>query len=1170
MGRKATSPTGLIDVKAMWSVVLPQQWHQFFVEIAPQYTWEMVSKDSIRGRCPYHDDSSPSFSLNFTKRMGKCFGCEKYVSDIVNLVAKLLDVDYASALVRLQSKFGLDAIIGDKASELGQYNAVQEMKKAAAIAFNELLLEVIRDKPSLLSYCNPAALYLTETRELPQKIMHRLPVGVFGKPLHVKPYIKDPYLWELYEGYFHKFNTTDFYGSIIYHYNDSPGTISRFKLKPLDRAMAAKLRDAGGDFYALQTSEQRVLFSKAGMPYVDDPYTSDVGLFGLHKYQHMLGRNDVNAYITEGEFDVLTVMAQQELSDTAHFMLLGNGGKGSTNVSFLQDFGVKTLWLVQDHPAASGDSWAQAILGDKRNFAPRPDGSVLRVRLFTWPKEFRGFDLDEAVRTCGYEDALRFLFIDRNSFFMNSLPWVIHACEQEIKSVHVERDKQIALLDEEDENYKVQLANTVDDDRRKANEILLKWFRYVHDPGDRTSFAQHFVASENVDINQFSEANIATYGLDTINGVVKYLEDTIKSEYFTVAYRNTQDGKPITYLYSRRAREIVAVPTSDTKFLEIMATYCGMSVVNWLDAMVPESEVYLANTGKSEMDDARQKRKNATDLLRRAIENIIGAAPSSSDLDHRAQGVHYADLPIQAKLKDYCYFVNGKNIFRGQYGDNDGDITWTIVNNVVDCGVVFDNPTRASEWSFVKDVSDLEAASQVDHTKLYWRIRKILDVWKFAEHEPITAYLAAYIMSMPVMAAIGPVNITAITGAPESGKTSLIMGLLGGKYSRSHPVPTIMEAAMLTGDASSAAVYQKWDVSALACILDEAESGPGRHTQHDKRNKELLRQMYNLPMGGVLIDRGGITKDGLTHYHLRMPFLMAAINMPTDPVLLTRMFIIYTDKDEARKPPAVAIGDMFSMDELECIRHDVTIGLIPYIPKLIRIRSKLERTLPGIAKERGLPHNSNRFMDGLLTPLAVYEFVGEDATELYMVLLDKYKNRLDDVSKQSKRSDVIDTCLFNPVVKVAGADNVVDYVAAKDLIIRNEISILNNSNAGVYYIHSDHLIVIVWRVAKFGVLNRTQFCHENVPGLRESASKLGTGFVIPEVSKELDTKIRQYLNMADVRGPSDYTVLNGSYLFDLAQESCASAKTSKRKAQQSLAEQMVGPECGENVEGFVI
>jgi hypothetical protein len=1071
----------------------------------------MVNHSSIKGCCPYHQENTPSFFLKFNNGFGKCFGqCEKFVTDLISVIAKIRVCSYTEALLFLNTRFGLSGIYADKFERFNDLHLHQEAKKATAIALNSVLSEVIRDDPPYLSYCRPAIDYLINVRKLPMETLPHLPVGVFAKPEHIHTYVQNPMLHPIIDSYFEKYQNTVFWGALVFHYNDSPGTISRFKFRIWD----PKISTFGHDFF-----------------YVQDQYTSDIGIYGLHKYARRIGANETNAYITEGEFDVLSVMAQQDLNNTPDFMIFATGGKGSTDVNFLSEYGIKTVWVIPDHPAKAGsDAYAIGILNTK----PNPKLKPMSFKMFQWPVDIQGMDLDDAVKLNSYKHIYDYLVTQKSAYFMNATPWIINKCNIDLAQAKREYSEQI-----EEVTDQTEIVNLKDELKTKMTDIMLRWFNIVHDPADRITFTNNYTNTENIDISQLSQVANAMYSLDTYEGVVNKVSTEFMN-HFSFAYYQARQGEVMFSIWVKQKRVLEDLKHNDRNLYSFIALHVGCSVSDWFDRMFPGNPIYLEGIEElHSLKAGEQKIQHSRRILDHAFANVLHKAKPRSDLFVRAQGVHYSDLPSEAKRMGHMYFVNGKKVFRGVFPDQDV-IEWELLDNVVDSGILFEGLSLSEEWSFVDDVSDLYSGVNVDLQAEYQMIQSITRAWKFQHDDIIQQYLPAYIMSVPVMRAIGQVNMTYITGDSQSGKTSLVHGLLGGTRNHAHKVPVILEAAEFASNVTGAGFYQSVDGKSNLYIIDEAERSSNHTTHQDENIGDVLRLSYGITQGGVDVVRGGVSKDLRVRYNMHLPMMFAAINMPTDTTFLSRVMIIQTAKEMGREPPENYIGDMYDATALAELRKNITIGLLNKVPSIIRHSRIVQDRLAPIGREVGFV--SNRFLNSVLIPITVYDYIGVGTAEdLYKEILVAFRDRLKAIHYADFTSDIIDACLYRETIKYQNISGTHDVVSAKALIRNNDYDILNSSDVGVYIMRDHGWLVLVWRQIKHTIFANTEYSRYEESAMRERAAK--SKWVEQEITPDVHKLIKETLNLHDVRSPLEYTVLDADYLMDCGGTVAAAAVT---------------------------
>lgn len=1142
MGRKAGTKkkaepgkfAGLAEIKKLWKVIPASEWVSVFQDVAPQYRWEKQGHTVIKGLCPYHAEGTPSFLINTLKGFGHCFGCGKFVYDPINLVAKLKSTNYAEALLFLHARFDLTGLVSST-DDLNQYHRIQEAKKYAAIAMNEVLQKVIREDPVYLRYCRAALAYLVTARKLPITSLPSLPVGVFAKPEHLLEFIKNPLLHPLVEDYFSKYAHNTYYGAVSFHFNDSPGTISRFKLRtPAPGAIQLAIK--APSVWDIPVTEAGTYITK-DFVFTDDPYSTGIGVYGLHKYQSLIGRGDASVYITEGEFDALSVMAAQDECSSHDFIILGAGGKGGIRHRFLAECGVKTIWLVPDHPAKNGDGWADSVLRCKENFSIPEKEASLAFKVFQWPASLLGMDLDEAVKINGYTSVKNLLYTQRNSFFLNANSWVITHAEKAAKEISNRYQEQRKALSAEEPGYAVTTENLRAEQKSEIKKVVMNWFGLLHDTSVQLEYAQKFNTEFNIDISQVTEVNNTLYALDTMNGVAEKIKEALDKELAVSYYEKKGTAGIFLHFWSRKRDEDVLFQSNEKEIAILVSTFMGSELATWMDGLLGDNPVY--NYGYVEGDKTAsflQRKKMAKLLIQHTLEQCYyGACPPLASLETLGQGVHFIDLPVSVKADNVMFFVNGSKLFRGTFKDS-CTLDWERVENQVSDGVLFEKLSASYKWSHVEDTADLYAASEANPTTVFNNIRTILDGWKFENHDVMAPYLAAYIMALPIMRAVGNVNITFVTGDKESGKTSLLNGLLGGSESK-HEVPSLLESAVFMSDATTAAMYQTMEGSSQLFILDEAEQSEKHNTDHDAKTREIMRLIYSLPQGGVSVSRGGATKDQRTEYFLRMPVIMAGINLPADSTFLSRVVVIYTVKDPGRQNLDDYIFDRFHEQDIEKLRKQITVGLLPHIPEIMSKRGVLREKL---SKMRGKVANvSNRFLDSILTPLAVYELAGGSAAALYEEILLRYKSRLEAIHDQDNVNDIINACLYTACIKTS-IDDAADKVTARHLIMNGEYNVLNSSDSGVYFMPERMWIVIVWRQAKYLTLRYSAYHTVEESSLRERCAK--NVFVIPEVSIEEHRDIQNTLKLPDVKSSAGYTVLKAEYLladFDSPKEKVA-------------------------------
>ncbi len=77
------------------------------VELARARTELRQVRDEWIGRCPFHEERSPSFSVNSGKKLYYCFGCGAK-GDVIDFVRQTEAVDYVGAIEWMAGRYGLE------------------------------------------------------------------------------------------------------------------------------------------------------------------------------------------------------------------------------------------------------------------------------------------------------------------------------------------------------------------------------------------------------------------------------------------------------------------------------------------------------------------------------------------------------------------------------------------------------------------------------------------------------------------------------------------------------------------------------------------------------------------------------------------------------------------------------------------------------------------------------------------------------------------------------------------------------------------------------------------------------------------------------------------------------------------------------------------------------
>ncbi|MEF9991402.1 MAG: DNA primase [Romboutsia sp.] len=77
------------------------------VNVISEYIKVTPSGANYKGLCPFHGEKTPSFYINTSKQIYKCFGCQEG-GDVINFVMKIENLEFMDAVKLLSNKCGIE------------------------------------------------------------------------------------------------------------------------------------------------------------------------------------------------------------------------------------------------------------------------------------------------------------------------------------------------------------------------------------------------------------------------------------------------------------------------------------------------------------------------------------------------------------------------------------------------------------------------------------------------------------------------------------------------------------------------------------------------------------------------------------------------------------------------------------------------------------------------------------------------------------------------------------------------------------------------------------------------------------------------------------------------------------------------------------------------------
>src|SRR5262249_10567253 len=136
------------------------------VQIVGEHTRLKKAGRSWKGLCPFHNERTPSFTVDREKGLYHCFGCGAG-GDVIHFVRQIDRLDFPEAVEALASRFGVS--IPRRVSRDGRPARREKLLEVVAAAHRFYAAEL--GKPA-----NGAAAYL-EKRGVPPELVRRLALG---------------------------------------------------------------------------------------------------------------------------------------------------------------------------------------------------------------------------------------------------------------------------------------------------------------------------------------------------------------------------------------------------------------------------------------------------------------------------------------------------------------------------------------------------------------------------------------------------------------------------------------------------------------------------------------------------------------------------------------------------------------------------------------------------------------------------------------------------------------------------------------------------------------------------------------------------------------------------------------------------------------------------------
>lgn len=138
------------------------------VDVVGRYVSLKKAGNNYKGRCPFHNEKTPSFIVSEQKQIYKCFGCDEG-GDVIRFIMKIENLDFMDSLDILGKEINID--VKKEISKDVDKTSIKKKKR-----YYDMNLYIAKFYFNNLKKNNNALKYL-ENRGLSQKIINRFGIG---------------------------------------------------------------------------------------------------------------------------------------------------------------------------------------------------------------------------------------------------------------------------------------------------------------------------------------------------------------------------------------------------------------------------------------------------------------------------------------------------------------------------------------------------------------------------------------------------------------------------------------------------------------------------------------------------------------------------------------------------------------------------------------------------------------------------------------------------------------------------------------------------------------------------------------------------------------------------------------------------------------------------------
>lgn len=1059
MVKKKTPKRRRFNPRQLWGDLNANTWLSILSQLNPDTQWEEYN-ESIRGCCPVHSESNPSFYISPNKRFAKCYGCDYYEDDPINIIKTISKRQYAESLAFVVSELGdsLTTLPPNAAEEAKQYGKTLALKKILAKVCNQELVNTVNDRLEVeansdyagnpdFDYGQTAVAYL-EQRGIPLTEVHALRVGVMPPRHRLFKVIR---AWEEQTGTTEAWNELEKEisevlegreGWLVFPYCHSPSEISCFRLRePIQK-----------------NSKGIITFFK------DED--SPVGFYGLDTpaLLPLLGGRSRGAkpevVAVEGEFDAMSLVLPQVLTGDASTIVVGFGGKACYSLDPLMSLGIDSLKIISDWDGTAAEV-LKGVLAQT---------TKLNYSIYNPP-----LDMPEFLGTKDIHDVYKRFFEDPENLQVES---TLH----HFLDVFTEDENYIKPVAWFEKVVLEALEPIPSDDIRAVLSVISRHATLLQNGAERIEGLRRVEEAIGISLEEVVK--------DARGGSTEAFADSIEqilSDIYTLMYEVGSGGSFGVAAWNKKKQcERIFSLSSERETIGQLRADLG-ATRQWV-----ETRCGMPNHLKEQVDSNGKVTKELPETLRtRYYETLIATeiVPNMcqkqqllmrEDYITKSAGVH---VPTDSEV----YVVNGKRVYKGTQQDF-GDYDWKLLDAPVDNGMIFNYSVRpwTAEILSPEDLATKTSASSIGEA--YRMACDVIDTaFRFTDHELDTQYLAAFAILLPLTDVFFELPWIQFRGPTNTGK-SAISQLLGAKR-LSH---RITEHVTSFDTWTSAGMQAVMNSSTLGLMIDEFESEKtGTKKSMDAINAlETLRNAMGAGAEVVLGSRRGIP----IYRTLRFPIASSAISVFEKVQDRNRVNRIEMATEapglkeiKASTASALVLGK-FGEERIAELRRNI---LFSGLANIDQIREAYLNLREDFFKDDPMHEKTPpRFRSQLYPILATLKVAGED----HRVFARDYSiAKTEELLKSANTADyqeLLTSIMFTPCIKHSDLSETSLKTVSQLINEPGQTEILNDSNTGVFYLSDAELLVFFWPlIERSGILRRSRFSRITQEGLRTIMSE---------------------------------------------------------------------------------